>query len=48
MKRENCPFCAYRWIRNSMESPITCPNCHRKYYDRRELEERKKKEILEK
>jgi len=32
MKKENCPFCAHRWIRSSLESPVTCPNCHKKYY----------------
>ncbi|MGF3554377.1 MAG: hypothetical protein ACQXXF_03745 [Thermoplasmatota archaeon] len=32
MKKENCPFCAHRWVRSSLESPVTCPNCHRKFY----------------
>jgi len=31
MKKENCPFCAHRWIRKSNESPIKCPKCHTKY-----------------
>jgi Zn-finger nucleic acid-binding protein len=48
MKRENCPFCAHRWIRKSNESPITCPNCKRKYYDRMELDDRLKKEQVKK
>jgi len=32
MKKENCPFCAHRWTCSSLESLVTCPNCHRKYY----------------
>jgi len=38
MKRENCPFCAHRWVRSSKESPIQCPNCSRKFYTQDELE----------
>jgi len=45
MKKENCPFCAHRWIRSSLESPVTCPNCHRKYYI--EIAQKNKKEIDE-
>ena len=40
MKKENCPFCAHRWIRSSMESPVKCPNCGKKYYDVDKLNER--------
>jgi len=45
MKKENCPFCAHRWIRSSLESPVTCPNCHKKYYI--EITQKKKIEIDE-
>ena len=44
MKRENCPFCGHRWVRSSNESPITCPDCQRKYYDREELIEKQMNE----
>jgi hypothetical protein len=40
MKRENCPFCGNRWIRKSDESPVTCPNCNRKFYPINELAEK--------
>ena len=39
MIKENCPFCGHRWTRSRNESPITCPNCKRKYVDRERLEE---------
>lgn len=42
MKKENCPFCGHRWTRSTTESPITCPNCHRKYLSREELAKIKK------
>ena len=40
MKKENCPFCGHRWTRSMDESPITCPNCNRKYLSQEELAER--------
>ncbi|MCK4348520.1 MAG: hypothetical protein KAW47_07875 [Thermoplasmatales archaeon] len=43
MKKENCPFCGHRWTRSTVESPITCPNCHRKYLSREELTKMKMK-----
>ncbi len=39
MKKENCRFCGHRWTRSSVESPITCPNCRRKYVSKEKLEE---------
>ena len=39
MKKENCRFCGHRWTRSSAESPITCPNCRRKYVSVEKLEE---------
>jgi len=40
MRKENCPFCGHRWTRSEIESPITCPNCKRKYLSREKLAER--------
>jgi len=32
MKHDKCNKCGHKWLRRTIEQPVKCPKCHRRYY----------------